>query len=148
MTQHAKNCIEISVQRTVTVKTIRSIVKWQYLITNTCLFAWSMHKQHVGIRQAALQTYPRHLKQVRAGRSAVVAEHSVELLGDPDESGPAAQLLQFARADVGAGGADPTQDVPYCHINRTFVKNFDRLPLRRSGGKRTESTMCTPITAL
>lgn len=98
-----------------------------------------MHKQHVGIRQAALQTYPRHLRQVRAGRSAVVAEHSVELLGDPDESGPAAQLLQFARADVGAGGADPTQDVPYCHINRTFVKNFDRLPLRRSGGKRTES---------
>lgn len=80
-----------------------------------------------------------HLKQ---DHSAVVAEDSVELLGDPDEGGPAAQLLQFACPDIGAGGADPAQDVSYCHIHRTFVKNFDCLPLRRSGGKKhTEETV-------
>ncbi|CAG5929139.1 unnamed protein product [Menidia menidia] len=44
--------------------------------------------------------------------TAVVAKYGVELLGDPDESGPAAQLLQLAGAHVGAGGADPPQDVP------------------------------------
>lgn len=76
------------------------------------------------------------LKQDRAGRSAVVAEDGVELLGDPDEGGPAAQLLQLGCPDIGAGGADPAQDVSYCHVHRTFVRNFDRLSLRRSGGKK------------
>lgn len=70
-----------------------------------------------------------HLKQGGAGHSAVVAEDSVELLGDPDEGGPATQLLQFACPDIGAGGADPAQDVPYCLLHRTFVRNFYCLPL-------------------
>lgn len=87
-----------------------------------------MHKQDPGVRQAALQTYASS-----ALHSAVVAEDSVELLGDPDEGGPAAQLLQLAGPDVGAGGSHPAQDVPYCHLHRPFVRNFDCLPLRRSG---------------
>lgn len=84
-----------------------------------------------------------NLKPDLAVRLAVVAENSVELLGDPDEGGPAAQLLQFACPDIGAGGADPTQDVSYCNLHWTFVENFDCLPLRRSGGKRqTQRRQC------
>lgn len=68
------------------------------------------------------------------GLSAVVAEDGVELLRDPDEGGPAAQLLQFARTDVGAGGADPAQDVSYRPLHRAFVRDLHCLPLRSSGG--------------
>lgn len=87
-----------------------------------------MHKEDPGVQQAVLQT-----SASAALHSAVVAEDSVELLGDPDEGGPATQLLQFAGPNVGAGGPDSAQDVPYCHLHRPFVKNFDCLPLRRSG---------------
>lgn len=61
--------------------------------------------------------------------SAVIAKDGVELLGDSDEGGPAAQFLQLRCPDVGAGGANPAQDVSYCHVHRTFVKNLDRLAL-------------------
>lgn len=88
-----------------------------------------------------------NLKPDLAVRLAVVAENSVELLGDPDEGGPAAQLLQFACPDIGAGGADPTQDVSYCNLHWTFVENFDCLPLRRSGGKKqTQRRQCKNAT--
>lgn len=63
----------------------------------------------------------------------VVAVDCVELLGDPDEGGPAAQLLQFSRPDVGAGGADAAQHVPYRDLHRPFVGDLHRLALRRSG---------------
>lgn len=70
----------------------------------------------------------------------VVAVNCVELLGDPDEGGPAAQLLQFPRPDIGAGGPDPAQYVPYSDLHRTFVGDFHRLPLRRSGvSKKTHA---------
>lgn len=61
--------------------------------------------------------------------SAVVTEHGVELLRDSDEGRPAAQLLQFTSADICARGADPTQDVPYCHVHGAFIGNLHRLPL-------------------
>lgn len=83
----------------------------------------------------------------RAGCSAVVAEDSVELLGDPDESRPATQLLQFASTDIGAGGADPSQDVSYRCIDRTFVRNFNRLPLWSSGSKKVKHTMILEASA-
>lgn len=70
-----------------------------------------------------LQTSPLSSKD-----SAVIAKYGVELLCDPDEGGPTAQLLQFSRPYVGAGGADPTQDVPYCYFHRALVGNFDCLP--------------------
>ncbi len=82
------------------------------------------------------------LKQDRTGHSAVVAEDSVELLGDPDEGGPAAQLLQFACTHIGAGGADAAQDVSYRLLHRTFVRNFDCLSLRCSGAKNTQRRQC------
>uniref|UniRef100_A0A3Q3AJ42 B box-type domain-containing protein n=1 Tax=Kryptolebias marmoratus TaxID=37003 RepID=A0A3Q3AJ42_KRYMA len=66
-----------------------------------------------------------------------VSAHGVELLRDADEGGPAAQLLQLARPDVGAGGADPSQDVPYRFPHRAFVGNLHRLPLRCSAGRNT-----------
>lgn len=69
--------------------------------------------------------FPEHL--------TVVAVNGVELLGDPDEGGPAAQLLQFPRPDVGAGGPDAAQHVPYRDLHRPFVGDLHRLPLRRSG---------------
>lgn len=68
-----------------------------------------------------------------AQRLTVIAVDRVELLGDPDEGGPAAQLLQFPCPDVGAGGADPAQHVPYRDLHRTFVADLHRLPLRRPG---------------
>lgn len=86
-----------------------------------------------GVRQAVLQIFR---SKIELEHSAVVAEDGVELLGDPDEGGPATQLLQFTCPDIGAGGANPTQDVSYSHIHGTFERNFHCLPLRRSGGKK------------
>lgn len=72
---------------------------------------------------------------------AAVAKNSVELLGDPDEGGPAAQLLQFACPNIGAGGADATQDVSYGDLHRALVGNFNRLPLGRSGDRHRGDSM-------
>lgn len=80
-----------------------------------------------------LSFLPFLLPQPEAGRLTVVTVNCVELLADPDEGGPAAQLLQFPRPDVGAGGAHPAQHVPYRDLHRTFVGDLHRLPLRRSG---------------
>uniref|UniRef100_A0A3B3UUP7 B box-type domain-containing protein n=1 Tax=Poecilia latipinna TaxID=48699 RepID=A0A3B3UUP7_9TELE len=63
------------------------------------------------------------------GRRLAVPEDGVELLGDPDEGRPAAQLLQLSCSNVGAGGADASQDVSYRLVHRPFVGNFHRLPL-------------------
>uniref|UniRef100_A0A3B5RF93 B box-type domain-containing protein n=1 Tax=Xiphophorus maculatus TaxID=8083 RepID=A0A3B5RF93_XIPMA len=70
------------------------------------------------------------------GGRLAVPEDGVELLGDPDEGRPAAQLLQLSGSDVGAGGAHASQDVSYRLIHRPFVGNFHRLPLRRSAGAK------------
>ena len=69
------------------------------------------------------------VRHVRGGGSAVVAKDGVELLGDSDESRPAAQFLQLAGSNVGAGGANPSQDVSYGLVHRPFVRDFHRLPL-------------------
>lgn len=84
------------------------------------------------------QTNRRRFFLCKAGRSAVVPEDGVELLGDSDEGRPAAQLLQLGCTDIRAGGADPSQDVSYGVAHRTFVENFHGLSLRRSGGNENE----------
>lgn len=75
----------------------------------------------------------------------VVAVNCVELLGDPNEGGPAAQLLQFPRPDVGAGGPDPAQYVPYSDVHWTFVEDLHRLPLRRSGVSKNRTRRLVSI---
>lgn len=89
--------------------------------------------------------FRRHVPRREARCLTVVAVNCVELLGDPDEGGPAAQLLQFPRPHVGAGGPDPAQDVPYGDLHRAFVGDLHRLPLRRSGvsKKRTRRLVLT-----
>lgn len=63
--------------------------------------------------------YPAHL--------AVTSEHSVELLGDSDEGGPATELLQFSSPDIGARRADATQDVSYRILHRSFIEDLNSL---------------------
>lgn len=63
------------------------------------------------------------------GGRLAVPEDGVELLGDPDEGRPAAQLLQLSCSNVGAGGAHASQDVSYRVIHRPFVGNLHCLPL-------------------
>lgn len=69
-------------------------------------------------------------------RLAVIAKDGVQLLGDPDEGGPAAQLLQLGCSHIGAGGSNPTQYISYGDVNGAFVGDLYRLPLRRPGEDR------------
>lgn len=69
----------------------------------------------------------------------VISEHSVELLCDSDEGGPAAQLLQFSSSDIGARRADTTQDVSYRILYWPFIEDLNRLAFRCPGDKKKES---------
>lgn len=75
--------------------------------------------------------YPAHL--------TVISEHSVELLGDSDEGGPATELLQFSSPDIGASRADTTEDVSYGILHRSFIQDLDCLAFWRPGDiKKTQ----------
>lgn len=54
------------------------------------------------------------------------------LLRDADEGGSAAQLLEFGCAHVGAGGAEPPQNVTDGDLYISSVRNLHRPPLGRS----------------
>ena len=60
-------------------------------------------------------------KQDRAGRSAVVAEDGVELLGDPDEGCPLGHFLDASGSDVGASRTQSAQDVQHGCVHVTSV---------------------------
>lgn len=69
------------------------------------------------------------LQPLQPAHLTVISKHSVKLLGNSDEGGPAAQLLQFASPHIGAGGADPTQDVSYRILYWPFKDDLNCLPL-------------------
>lgn len=97
------------------------------------VFTQSVHNQHLGVSQSDSVA---DLSFSRAGPLAVAAEDSVELLGHPNEGGPAAQFLQLACPNIGAGGANSTQNVSYCLIHWTFVGDLYCFPLRCSRDRK------------
>lgn len=73
------------------------------------------------------------------GQGSLLGEHVAGLLRDPDEGGSAAQFLEFGCAHVGAGGAEPPQDVPDGVFYVSSVRNLHRPPFRRPEGQRKTS---------
>ena len=69
-------------------------------------------------------------------------EHLVQLLGDPYERGPAAELLQLGRPDVCTRGADSPQDVLQRLLHVASVFNLNGLTLR---GSATNTNQCDSV---
>lgn len=57
-------------------------------------------------------------------------EDLVDLLRDSDECCPLGHLLESPRANVGASGAQATQDVQHGGVHIAAVRNLYSLPLR------------------
>lgn len=60
---------------------------------------------------------------------ALITEDWIHLLGDPDEGGSPAQLLQFSCSHVGTCGADASKDVSDGMFHIPFKGHLHRLSL-------------------